>query len=87
VLVTYETVREWCHTFGSLYAARLIKKRSRFGAQWHLDEVFIKRRTDMRQIIAALQVSVDGFIEGPNGGAMAVTGVEGATRRGWSGAI
>src|SRR3984885_6906616 len=42
VPVTYETVREWCHKFGSAYAARLKKKRARFGAKWHLDEVFIK---------------------------------------------
>jgi putative transposase len=42
VLVTYETVREWCHKFGSAYAARPKKKRARFGAKWHLDEVFIK---------------------------------------------
>lgn len=27
----------------------------------------LEKRTDMRRIIAALQVSVDGFIEGPNG--------------------
>jgi putative transposase len=42
VPVTNETVREWCHKFGSAYAARLRKKRVRFGAKWHLDEVFIK---------------------------------------------
>ncbi|WP_353072150.1 IS6 family transposase [Tunturiibacter gelidiferens] len=42
VPVTYETVREWYHKFGSAYAARLKKKRARFGARWHLDEVFIK---------------------------------------------
>ena len=42
VPVTYETVREWCQKFGSVYAARLRKKRVRFGAKWHLDEVFIK---------------------------------------------
>ncbi len=42
VPVTYETVREWCHKFGSAYAARLKTKRARFGAKWHLDEVFIK---------------------------------------------
>jgi dihydrofolate reductase len=29
--------------------------------------LLIARRTDMRKIIAALVVSVDGFIEGPNG--------------------
>jgi putative transposase len=41
VPVTYETVREWRHKFGSAYAARLKKKRARLGAKWHLDEVFI----------------------------------------------
>ena len=42
VPVTYETVREWCRKFGSVYAARLRKKRARFGGKWHLDEVFLK---------------------------------------------
>jgi putative transposase len=42
VPVTYETVREWCQKFGSVYSARLRKKRVRLGAKWHLDEVFIK---------------------------------------------
>jgi putative transposase len=42
VPVTYETVREWCQKFGSLYAALLRKKRARMGSKWHLDEVFIK---------------------------------------------
>ena len=42
IQVTYETVRKWCHKFGSLYAAQLRKLRARFGTKWHLDEVFIK---------------------------------------------
>jgi putative transposase len=42
VRVTYETVREWCRKFGSLYAAQLRKKGSRVGSKWHLDEVFLK---------------------------------------------
>jgi putative transposase len=42
VQITYETVREWCQKFGSLYAAQLRKKRARIGTKWHLDEVFIK---------------------------------------------
>jgi len=42
VPVTYETVREWCRKFGSVYAAQLRKKRARFGGKWHLDEVLIK---------------------------------------------
>jgi putative transposase len=45
VPVTYETVREWCLKFGSLYslcAALLRRKGARIGSKWHLDEVFIK---------------------------------------------
>jgi putative transposase len=42
VPVTYETVREWCQKFGSLYALLLRRKRARIGSKWHLDEVFIK---------------------------------------------
>jgi putative transposase len=42
VRVTYETVREWCCKFGSLYAAKLRKKRARIGPRWYLDEVFLK---------------------------------------------
>ena len=42
VPVTYETVREWCQKFGSLYALLLKRKRARIGSKWHLDEVFIK---------------------------------------------
>ena len=38
-MVTYETIRQWCLTFGLDYARRL---RSRMGDTWHLDEVFVK---------------------------------------------
>jgi len=34
IQVTYETVREWCHKFGSLYAAQLRKTRARIGTKW-----------------------------------------------------
>ncbi len=42
VQVTYETIRNWCDKFGSLYASRLRKNRTRIGTKWHLDEVFLK---------------------------------------------
>jgi putative transposase len=42
IQVSYETVREWCHKFGPVYAVELRKKRGRIGTKWHLDEVFIK---------------------------------------------
>jgi putative transposase len=41
VIVTYETVRQWCRKFGQAYANDLRRRRSRPGDKWHLDEVFI----------------------------------------------
>ncbi len=40
-LLTYETVRQWCRTFGQVYANELRRRRPRPGDKWHLDEVFI----------------------------------------------
>ncbi|GHO62948.1 IS6 family transposase [Ktedonobacter sp. SOSP1-52] len=42
ILVTYETVRQWCLTFGQTYANELRRRRPRCGDTWHLDEVFLK---------------------------------------------
>jgi putative transposase len=42
VCLSYETVREWCLTFGQTYANGLRRRSPRPGDQWHLDEVFLK---------------------------------------------
>ena len=41
IIVTYETVRQWCQKFGPAYARKLKKRQGRLGDTWHLDEVFI----------------------------------------------
>ncbi len=41
VILTYETVRQWCQKFGQGYANTLRRRRARTGDKWHLDEVFI----------------------------------------------
>jgi len=41
VIVTYETVRQWCQKFGQTYANALRRRRPRPGDKWHLDEVFV----------------------------------------------
>ena len=41
ITVTYETVRQWCETFGLDYARRLRRRRGRMGDTWYLDEVFV----------------------------------------------
>ena len=42
VVVSYETIREWCQKFGQSYAKRLRARRGHLGDRWHLDEVFLK---------------------------------------------
>jgi len=41
VVLTDETVRQWCRKFGQGYANALRRRRPRPGDKWHLDEVFI----------------------------------------------
>ncbi len=41
VVLTDETVRQWCRTFGQGDANALCRRRPRTGDKWHLDEVFI----------------------------------------------
>ncbi len=42
VLVTYETIRQWCQKFGQTFANDVRRRRARPGDKWHLDEVFLK---------------------------------------------
>jgi putative transposase len=41
IVVTYETVRQWCLKFGPEYAQKLKRRQGRLGDVWHLDEVFV----------------------------------------------
>jgi putative transposase len=41
IIVSHETIRRWCATFGQTYANALRRRRGRPGDKWHLDEVFI----------------------------------------------
>ncbi|MEM5461483.1 IS6 family transposase [Paraburkholderia phytofirmans] len=44
VVVSYESVRNWCDRFGAMFACRAKAVRPRSGATWHIDEVFVKLR-------------------------------------------
>jgi putative transposase len=44
IVVTYETVRQWCLTFGQSYANELRCRRPRCGDIWHMDEVMLAIR-------------------------------------------
>jgi len=41
IIVSYETIRQWCRKFGRQYARMLRRRRGRLGDVWHLDEVFV----------------------------------------------
>ena len=42
IIVSYETVRQWCLKFGLNYAKKLRKRQGRLEDTWYMDEVFIK---------------------------------------------
>ena len=42
ITVTYETIRQWCLTFGLAYARRLRHRRGRMGDTWYVDELVLK---------------------------------------------
>jgi putative transposase len=41
IVVSYETIRQWCNAFGPVYARRIKRSRGRLGDTWYLDEVYI----------------------------------------------
>jgi putative transposase len=43
IVVTYETVRQWCLKFGQTYANEL-RRRPRCGDKWHMDEMVLTIR-------------------------------------------
>jgi len=41
VMVTYETVCQWCQKFGAGYARKLKKRQGRLVHAWNINEVFV----------------------------------------------
>jgi putative transposase len=39
IIVSYETIRQWCQKFGPGYARKLKRREGRLGDHWHLDEI------------------------------------------------
>jgi putative transposase len=42
IIVSYESMRRWCHKFGPVIATELRRLRPQPHGKWHIDEVFIK---------------------------------------------
>ena len=62
ITVSYEAIRLWCLTVGSVYARRLKRRQGRLGDIWHLDEVFVtiqgQRRYLWRAVIKMVTSSI-----------------------------
>jgi putative transposase len=41
IIVTYESVRQWCQKFGPSYARKHKKRQGRLGGTWHIDDRFV----------------------------------------------
>jgi len=44
VIVSHETVRQWCFKFGQAFAKKLRRLRGQPGDIWHLDQLFVRIR-------------------------------------------
>ena len=42
IIVSYESIRQWCLKFGPEYARKLKRRQHRLGDTWFLDEVFVR---------------------------------------------
>ena len=59
IIVSYESIRQWCNLFGPEFARRLRKRQSRLGDTWYLDEVFIKIRGELHYLWRAVDQDGD----------------------------
>ena len=60
IVVTYETVRQWCLKCGQTYANELRRRRPRCGDIWHMDEVVLTIRGNKHYLWRA--VDQDGNV-------------------------
>lgn len=59
VVVSYESIRQWCAKFGPHYAKGLKRRQGRLGDQWYLDEVFVRIRGELHYLWRAVDQDGD----------------------------
>ena len=59
IIVSYETIRQWCGKFGPDYARRLKCRHGRLGDTWFLDEVFVTINGQRRYLWRAVDQDRD----------------------------
>jgi putative transposase len=60
VVVSYESIRQWCLRFGQEFAKRLRRRRPRPGDKWNMDEVFVRIQGQLHYLWRA--VDQDGVV-------------------------
>jgi putative transposase len=60
LIVSYESVRQWCLKFGASFADKMRRRRPKPGDKWHLDEVFIRIEGELHFLWRA--VDQDGVV-------------------------
>ena len=67
IVVSHESIRQWCLKFGSEFARRLRRRRPKPGDTWHLDEVFLKINGKLHHLWRAVDqhgVVLDILVQG-----------------------
>jgi putative transposase len=59
IVVSYESIRQWCNKFGPEYARTPKKRQGRLGDIWHLDEVFIRIQGELPYLWRAIDQDGD----------------------------
>ena len=54
IVVSYESIRQWCLKFTATFVKSLKKKQGALGDEWYLDEVFIKINGKLRYLWRAV---------------------------------
>ena len=59
ITVSYETIRQWCRTFGPAYARTLRRRRGRVGDTWYVDELFVNIQCERQYLWRAVDQDGD----------------------------
>ena len=69
IIVSYESVRQWCLKFGASFADKMRRRQPRPGDKWYLDEVFMRitgelhflwRTVDQDGVVLDILVALSG---------------------------
>ena len=66
IIVSYETIRQWCGKFGPDDARRLKRRQGRLGETWLLDEVFVAINGQRQYLWRAVDL-IDLLVQTPSG--------------------